>query len=67
MLRGSPKQDQSGQGEDLDQTEPELDLSESLDTKGVDSDDEDDQDGDPGGRVDLGVPESGRHRNEPTR
>ena len=63
----SPKQNQPGQGENLDQTKPEFDLSESLDSEGVDSDDKDDQDGDPGGRVDLGVPESGRHRNEPTR
>jgi hypothetical protein len=33
-------------------------LSESLDTKAVYGDDKNDQDGDPGGRVDLGVPES---------
>ena len=33
-------------------------LSESLDSEAVDSDDEEDQDRDPSGRVDLGVPES---------
>jgi len=58
MFLHSPEQDQSSQSQNLDQTEPEFDLSERLDTEGVDQDDEDDQDSDPSSTVNAVVPES---------
>ena len=54
----SPEQNQSSQRQDLDQTEPEFDFSKGLDTKGVDGDNKDDEDGDPSSGVDGRVPES---------
>lgn len=49
-------EDEAGEGDDLDQREPEFNLAEPLDTQAVDSDDEDDKDSAPCGGVDGTVP-----------
>lgn len=66
------KENETGEGDDLDKRKPEFDFSEPLDTETIDSDDKldirldplslewtyGDKDSDPGGTVDIPVPES---------